>query len=336
MKATSGIILASIILSGLVFSGSSLFAKANYTHLPPPSISIKSPQAICNNSSPQLEFDIKFGFDDNEITRNAFYSLDGQKNITIPITSVSIRGSTSVANMKTQLPSLIDGYHRIEVFAVYSNKGNYAWAGKSSVGFQIDTNMSGMQKQFTAIYTGDTAPLEGQPSPYFTLLNFTGQEFIDGSLINSQNFSVGVKAAMGEIDLGISLLQVSYKASWQNQSVVIYKNNIDKTHITSYQFGPNTITYLLNLTDVPKGENQIEFFAEGGGVYLHQDNSYKFFNMTETATLNFTVKPQTTNAQILNNQDLALLAIIVIVLVLALATLLLLYRRRHPKEEANK
>jgi hypothetical protein len=143
-KAIIVIALASIVLSSLAFSGMSLFAKANYTYLPPPYISIKYPQAICNTSSPQLELSITYGVDNNEITRNAFYNLDSQGNVSIPLTNVSVKGSTSVANVKIQLPSLSDGYHTIDIFAVYKNsRSNYVWDSKETLTFVINTNSIG-------------------------------------------------------------------------------------------------------------------------------------------------------------------------------------------------
>jgi hypothetical protein len=143
MKVISIIMIASIILCSLAFSDLFLCAKANYTYLLPPQISIKSPQAIYNTSSLQLKFNITYSFDNSEISRNALYSLDGEGNITIPLKVVYSGGSRSIVDGQIQLTNLSDGYHKIEVFAVYRNtRSNYVFENKETLNFLINTNFN--------------------------------------------------------------------------------------------------------------------------------------------------------------------------------------------------
>ena len=90
----------------------------------------------------------------------------------------------------------------------------------------------------------------------------------------------------------MSLLEVSYNASWENKTVTIFQNDIDRTNITKHNFGPVAFGGLINFTNVPRGENNIEFKVKKGAIIIDKENipqTYQFASITKTEMLRFTV-----------------------------------------------
>ena len=89
---------------------------------------------------------------------------------------------------------------------------------------------------------------------------------------------------------------VSYKASWLDKPVSIYQWSIhDPTILRDDDPNPKGVfRYKLDLTNVSKGEHQIEVTATGGGyLWVINPSSHKAyyvtFTKTSSASLNFTI-----------------------------------------------
>jgi hypothetical protein len=152
-------------------------------------------------------------------------------------------------------------------------------------------NATALNGNFTSIVTPRPEDLNYPPEFSLTLNNGSEDiDFINGTIVNSTNFSIGVSAVFREIPIDCSLMWVTYQASWQNVRITIYRNPIDMTHITDHTFGPTKYYCLINFTNVPFGENRIEFMAQGNIIYCG-DNGYNFTTIYKLENITFKVDP---------------------------------------------
>jgi hypothetical protein len=123
MRVISAICL--IALATLLVAEFSLFTEANYSPAIP-YITYDSPRnyEVYNTNQPRVNITIEEIFDTGK-SREAYYSLDGQKNVSIPLV---YKGSTkdnqtgfisSIVSGTTILPKLSNGTHTIQFFAKY-------------------------------------------------------------------------------------------------------------------------------------------------------------------------------------------------------------------------
>lgn len=201
--------------------------------------------------------------------------------------------------------------------------------------------------EFSGNYTGDTTfPKSWELSARFSFSVFNGSflnSVYNESVVRTQNFSLRFQTSIGEIPFDISLLKVTYKASWEKEHVTIFCNDIDKTHITNHTFGPNIFWSLLNFSNVPKGPNNIEFEVKTGGILVDRESTpptYKFANLTDTENLAFTIDngvaptPSNTspeNTQTIDKQNLILPITTAALLIVAILSLALLNKRKKTK-----
>jgi hypothetical protein len=117
----------------------------------------------------------------------------------------------------------------------------------------------------------------------------------DAVLYNVGNSSIGFFTNMPYpadlMTLGVSLTQVSYKASWLNNTVTVYQGNTGE--LLSASLGTNTKTSLfcaIDLTNAPLGPQQIEVNVKGEGVISDFSKYYPFYKTT-SAKVSFTINP---------------------------------------------
>lgn len=138
MKASSAICF--IILITLLVAEFPLTTKANFS---PgiPYIMEDSPRnyAVYNTNQPLANITIEEIFDTGK-SREAYYSLDGQKNVSIPLvykgsSKDNITGFTSsIVSGTTVLPKLSNGTHHIQFFAKYYGA---EWSKSKVITFNI-------------------------------------------------------------------------------------------------------------------------------------------------------------------------------------------------------
>lgn len=166
-------------------------------------------------------------------------------------------------------------------------------------------------------YTGTDNSVLGSPSITFSPINgsswssfFVGNEYIHGFLegpgnsagpsglflYNSGNLTLGLTASAtgpsGPTTLGglatlmgdEVLTSVSYQASWLEQPVVIYAENISSPNAVG------TFAYNLSLPNIPEGRQQITVTAIEEG-YVWAVTSYQSFSTSTSGVFNFNVVP---------------------------------------------
>ncbi len=108
------------------------------------------------------------------------------------------------------------------------------------------------------------------------------------------NFNVALTAAIGSPvslqNFGIALYSVSYKASWEgNKATQVYQWSInDPANISDDDPNPQGgFFYVIDLTNVPQGIQQIEVTAVGGGYIF--GNGYYTFSSNTSSSLSFTI-----------------------------------------------
>ena len=184
--------------------------------------------------------------------------------------------------------------------------------------------------------------------------------FNNGTAIDSQNVTtIGVYSSVAYIPFDMSLLEVSYNASWENKTVTIFQNDIDRTNITNHNFGPVAFGGLINFTNVPRGENNIEFKVKKGAIIIDKENipqTYQFASITKTEMLRFTVNNATVSSAAVNDaigfitpatqynlskniqtqdeQNLGYLLMLLIVFTLAILSFRFLHKRKQ--EQVSK
>ncbi len=139
----------------------------------------------------------------------------------------------------------------------------------------------------TFVYGGASSATVSPPLIEFTVENAT-------VMYNLGTFNIGLFAYIGFPEnlqtLMAALYSVSYKASWQNQSTVIYQWSInDPANLNDDD--PNAeqaFFYAIDLTHVPEGRQQIEVTVVGGG-YLFGGNKYYTFSTSVSSSLYFTI-----------------------------------------------
>jgi hypothetical protein len=207
--------------------------------------------------------------------------------------------------------------------------------------------------EFSAIYTGETTLPKNWDFFWFHSSIFNGSSFIsfnNGTAIDSQNITIiGFYTSVAYIPYDMSLLEVSYKASWENESVTIFQNDIDKTNIANHSFGPVIFDTSLNFTNVPIGENSIEFVVKKGVTILDNENfpqTYKFASVIKTEVIDFPVNNTTVNnaispttpiasnnspkyAQTSDEQNLDYILMLLIVFALATLAFRFLHKRKY-------
>ncbi len=110
-------------------------AKANpYSGPGPPSINVTySPDFLTNTVI--LKIDVSVWRDITECTRKAWYSLDGQANVSIPIISVEMITASgypfSEAKGQTRIPMWSQGPHTLNVTVVYTYANFVSWDSKT-------------------------------------------------------------------------------------------------------------------------------------------------------------------------------------------------------------
>jgi hypothetical protein len=131
MKSLSLAILTLLLLTSLF--GVVPISTANYSPAPP-CVFVISPKNnyVYDNNSLQLKIWIDTFFDVGNGSRQAFYSLDRQANVSIPIEFDRTSQLHSVATGSVNLTGLSIGIHCIDVFALY-----YSGVDKESLIFYV-------------------------------------------------------------------------------------------------------------------------------------------------------------------------------------------------------
>ena len=167
-------------------------------------------------------------------------------------------------------------------------KGNYSGelSGAPSITFSSPNN--------AFLYTVVDVP---QHAGFFSTLGNSSVNI--GFLYNFENLTLGLTAntfgayttqpteggtLLTELDSFEVLTLVSYKASWLEQPVVIYSENISNPNALA------TLAYNLSLADIPEGHQQIIVTANEEG-YIWGVTSYWSFSASTSAVFNFNVLP---------------------------------------------
>ncbi len=130
----------------------------------------------------------------------------------------------------------------------------------------------------------------------------------------------------------IQLTNVSYKASWQKDPIVLYENpSIHEFGIPNH-YNESLMFFKYNLTipDVPEGNQQLEITAVKEGILANWPDSpltYSSFVMTSSAVLKFnSTVPSDNSSSWQTNQNLILLIVVIAALAAFLAVLLIIFR----------
>ena len=155
-----------------------------------------------------------------------------------------------------------------------------------------------------SIYQGQIPPLQGEFPSYFTFIlaneasinPYNGETFW---LKANQNLILNLNAVAGESGngRGVGLLQVSYNASWLSQHpIVIFKWNGNPGDLDEWFRGgpPSTFNHKLVWSDIPEGNQYIEFTIVKIALYLAPTSNAIYFStstLESSVDLNFTVAP---------------------------------------------
>jgi hypothetical protein len=135
MKKAAGLAVAIISLLVLLSLAGRVLANPNPSP-GPPSISVDYALDSLNNFV-ILKIDVTVWQDTNNCTRNAWYSLDSQKNVSIPLTFKGMLSQGSYFQFsevtgETKMPMWTDGPHTLTVTVVY-DYGNFVDAGSATL-----------------------------------------------------------------------------------------------------------------------------------------------------------------------------------------------------------
>jgi len=124
----------------------------------------------------------------------------------------------------------------------------------------------------------------------YSSINFFG----DGDTIMTPQMTVLASAGNSERGWFCYIYNVSYRASWINETRVAYQSNINPTLFQGY--GDRFSRINFTLFDIPSGPQQIEVVAAETGVYVNfTTNLFDRFYINSTRLLNFYVSPQPTS-----------------------------------------
>jgi hypothetical protein len=131
----------------------------------------------------------------------------------------------------------------------------------------------------------------------------------------------------------IQLTNVSYKASWQKEPIMLYENPSIHEFGMPSRYNVSMMSFRCNLIipNVPEGNQQLEITAVKEGIYVnmtHTPASYASFIMTSSAVLNFNssmpngTSSESSQANI--DQNLTILIVVVMVLSISIAIVLII------------
>jgi hypothetical protein len=110
------------------------------------------------------------------------------------------------------------------------------------------------------------------------------------SFLNSGQLNVLAEVGHGDAYL-FYIYTISYKASWENETIVAYQSDRNPTLIGG--IGDRFSSVNCSITNIPPGPQQIELTATEGGVYFLTLGTFYTFSLNSTSTLRFTVLPPT-------------------------------------------
>jgi hypothetical protein len=251
--------------------------KANpYSGPGPPSINVTySPDFLTNSAI--LKIDVTVWRDITECTREAWYSLDGQKNVSIPLTFkgiINVGGyQFSEVTGETRMPMWSQGPHTIKVTVVY-NYGNFISSGSKTlyIGQPEPTPpppiLTIISPQNQATYHNNQVPIiyalnlkvvwsyyaldtEGRPETS-DWKHFTGNITLSGLSEGPHEIVISVKA---ETDFVPSFTEktINFKVDSSNNpsnaSTDLIEFTVDTTPPSITNVSPKNKTYLLS--DIP-------------------------------------------------------------------------------------
>jgi hypothetical protein len=120
---------------------------------------------------------------------------------------------------------------------------------------------------------------------------------IEEDLGQRMSFNITASAGNAHNSFDLTLLNVSYTVSWLSKPVAIYNWQHNPANISDWDNNNKTsLNYNLTLTDIPIGQQDIQFTIFSGGIYVNPTFGYfNTFTMESNATLNLIVEPKITN-----------------------------------------